>query len=46
MPNARGWTQMALTLVPLTGVALMRGLPYHTKWGLTAGYWAATANSR
>ncbi|BGP22487.1 hypothetical protein JCM10295v2_001366 [Rhodotorula toruloides] len=45
LPNARGWTQMALTLVPLTGVAMMRGLPYHSKWALTGGYWLATCNS-
>ncbi|BGO89228.1 hypothetical protein NBRC10512_005939 [Rhodotorula toruloides] len=44
-PNARGWTQMALTLVPLTGVAMMRGLPYHNKWALTGAFWLATANS-
>lgn len=30
-PNARGWTQMALTLVPLVGVAMMKGLPYSHK---------------
>ncbi len=30
-PNARGWTQMALTLVPLIGVAMMKGLPYSQK---------------
>ncbi|BGP29716.1 hypothetical protein JCM10296v2_001455 [Rhodotorula toruloides] len=44
-PNARGWTQMALTLVPLTGVAMMRGLPYHNKWPLTLGFWCASSNS-
>ncbi|GAA5903191.1 hypothetical protein JCM6882_006989 [Rhodosporidiobolus microsporus] len=44
-PNSRGWTQMALALVPLVGVAMMRGLPYSHKWALTGGYWLATCNS-
>ncbi|GAA5909887.1 hypothetical protein JCM8208_000981 [Rhodotorula glutinis] len=46
-PNSRGWTQMALTLVPLVGVIVMRTLPYSdaNRWGLVVGYWMATANS-
>lgn len=44
-PNSRGWTQMALTLVPLLGVAMMKGIPYSHKWALTGGYWLATCNS-
>ncbi|GAA5927408.1 hypothetical protein JCM10213_003462 [Rhodosporidiobolus nylandii] len=44
-PNSRGWTQMGLTLVPLVGVAMMKGLPYSQKWALTGGYWLATCNS-
>ena len=30
-PNSRGWTQMALALVPLVGVAMMKALPYSDK---------------
>ncbi|GAA5993152.1 hypothetical protein JCM10908_001314 [Rhodotorula pacifica] len=44
-PNHRGWTQLALLLVPLLGVVMMRALPYHAKWALTGGYWLATCNS-
>jgi len=38
-PNSRGWTQMALTLVPLVGVIVMRTLPYSdsNRWGLVVG---------
>ncbi|GAA6052475.1 hypothetical protein JCM3770_001130 [Rhodotorula araucariae] len=44
-PNHCNWTRMALALVPLTGVIMMRTIPYSNKWALTGGYWMATANS-
>lgn len=44
-PNSRGYIQMALALVPLVGVAMMKGLPYSNKWALVGGYWLATCNS-
>ncbi|GAA5854891.1 hypothetical protein JCM8547_004112 [Rhodosporidiobolus lusitaniae] len=44
-PSYRGWTQMALALVPLVGVVMMYTLPYSQKWALVGGYWLATCNS-
>ncbi|KAG0655350.1 hypothetical protein C6P46_001047 [Rhodotorula mucilaginosa] len=45
LPNHRGFIQLGLLLVPLTGVVMMRALPYSAKWALTGGYWLATCNS-
>ncbi|GAA6003453.1 hypothetical protein JCM10207_000340 [Rhodosporidiobolus poonsookiae] len=44
-PNHRGWIQMGLCLVPLVGVAMLKGVSYDHKWVLVGGFWMATANS-
>jgi ACS family allantoate permease-like MFS transporter len=36
-PNQRGVVQTLLLLVPLTGVIILKKLPYENSWGLVGG---------
>lgn len=44
-PDQRSYVQTFLILPPLTGVVMLKAIPYQHKWPLVVGYWLATCNS-